>query len=478
MKRINLMGKRLVTIFALLLIAGLLSAETYPLFSFDIQNLEGTDRNSFWIFDFDSPSFMTHDGNWFSFGSGPLYTMYPFLHYYAEDTVKIQDPVPGSTGTQIECIAADGMPHLDPMNIGLSFSPFTRTNLVRTNLVNSENPWDTPSESGDIRTYSYSNGYLSLNGEPKLQIVDMEFEITTPYPAGAEIRDYIAGMGLTPSFNWSENDNIGPGIFHGQQGRGFGYVDLANSDPEWAELFAPSYKVIIEMEGVVSGTTFTSSYHDFEFHLLAEEEENGEVTPVVLSGFTATLTGGNQAILNWSTASETDMIGFRVLQSDSENLSQAVSLSPVLIPAQNCSCGAQYSFTASEFDHPGTWWFWLESIDMNGSNQFFGPVNINISETQTPSLPERSNLGFAHPNPFISGAQTSIPVEIKAGDSGSLEIYNLSGQRVASFPLNQGAHNVVWNGIDRQGQTCASGIYFYRLNVGGLSQTRKMVILK
>lgn len=478
MKKLNLIGKPLVALFALILTVGLLAADVYPLFSFDIEALEGTDRNTFWIFDFDSPTFMTDDGDWFSFGSGALYSMYPFLHYHAEDTVKIQDPLPGSTGTHIECIAADGMPHLDPANIGLSFSPFTRTNLERANMVNPENPWDTPGESGDIRTYEQSDGYLSLNGEPKLHIVNMEFEITTPYPKGVEIRDYIAGLGLPPYLNWDEDEDIGPGLFHGQEGSGFGYVDVVNSDPEWAELFAPSYKVIIEMEGVVSGTTFTSSYHDFLFHLFAEEEENGEVTPVVLSGFTATLTGGNQAILNWSTASETDMIGFRVLQSDSENLSDAVNLTPVVIPAQNCSCGAQYSFTANEFDHPGTWWFWLESIDMNGSNQFFGPVSINIAETQTPSLPDRNNLGFAHPNPFASGAQTRIPVEIKAGDSGRLEIYNLSGQRVASFPLSQGTHTVSWNGMDSQGQSCASGIYFYRLSAGGQRQTRKMVILK
>jgi len=476
MKRLNLIGKPLAAFFALLMTIGLLAADAYPLFTFDIERLEGTDRNTTWIFDFDSPSFPTHDGNWFTFGNTTVYAMYPFLHYYAEDTVKIQDPLPAGIGTLIECIAADGMPLLEPADIGLSFSPFTLTNLDRANLVNPGNPWTTPGESGDFRTYAHSNGYLSLNGEPKLQILNMEFEITTPYPSGAEISSYIAGMGVALPYGWSPSENIGPGIFTGQQGRGFGYVDVANSDPEWAALFAPSYKVIIEMEGVVSGTTFTSSYHDFLFHLLAEEHD--EVTPVVLSSFTATLTGGNQAILNWSTASETDMIGFRVLQSDTENLSEAINLTPVVIPAENCSCGAQYSFAASEFDHPGTWWFWLESIDMNGSNKFFGPVSINITEPQTPSLPDRNNLGFAHPNPFVSGAQTRIPIEIKAGDSGKLEIYNLSGQRVASFPLSQGTHTISWNGIDSQGQSCASGIYFYRLNAGGQSQTRKMVILK
>jgi len=159
-------------------------------------------------------------------------------------------------------------------------------------------------------------------------------------------------------------------------------------------------------------------------------------------------------------------------------MNEAINLTPVLIPAQNCNCGASYSFTAWEFNTPGTYWFWLESMDMVGTSDFFGPVSVTVSDTQTPSLPDRSSLGSVYPNPFQSGTAVSIPVEVKAGDSGELSIYNLSGQHVASFPLQQGSHTISWNGLDTSGKSCASGIYFYRLSAGNHQESKKLIILK
>jgi len=35
-----------------------------------------------------------------------------------------------------------------------------------------------------------------------------------------------------------------------------------------------------------------------------------------------------------------------------------------------------------------------------------------------------------------------------------------------------------WDKTDQAGQEVASGIYFYRLDAGDLSQTRKMILMK
>jgi flagellar hook assembly protein FlgD len=41
-----------------------------------------------------------------------------------------------------------------------------------------------------------------------------------------------------------------------------------------------------------------------------------------------------------------------------------------------------------------------------------------------------------------------------------------------------GAHTINWDGRNDAGATVSSGVYFYRLDAGKFSQTRKMVMLK
>jgi flagellar hook assembly protein FlgD len=44
--------------------------------------------------------------------------------------------------------------------------------------------------------------------------------------------------------------------------------------------------------------------------------------------------------------------------------------------------------------------------------------------------------------------------------------------------MSAGKHQIVWDGTDDRGNAISSGVYFYRLIVGGTSRTRKMLLMK
>ncbi|MCD8480356.1 MAG: T9SS type A sorting domain-containing protein [Candidatus Cloacimonetes bacterium] len=62
-----------------------------------------------------------------------------------------------------------------------------------------------------------------------------------------------------------------------------------------------------------------------------------------------------------------------------------------------------------------------------------------------------------------------------------IEIFNLKGQLVRSYkPGSQaaGKHSVVFDGLDNNGQSVASGVYLYRLQANERTLQRKMILMK
>ncbi|HCX73666.1 MAG TPA: hypothetical protein DHM37_08105 [Candidatus Cloacimonas sp.] len=58
------------------------------------------------------------------------------------------------------------------------------------------------------------------------------------------------------------------------------------------------------------------------------------------------------------------------------------------------------------------------------------------------------------------------------------QIYNLKGQLIRTFPIAQQQNFVWWNGENDAGEDVSSGIYLYQLRAAGISQTKKMVLIK
>jgi len=95
-------------------------------------------------------------------------------------------------------------------------------------------------------------------------------------------------------------------------------------------------------------------------------------------------------------------------------------------------------------------------------------------------LPHIMELTGNYPNPFNPTTTISFSVA-QTSSFVTLDIYNIKGQKVKQLvneKLGAGTHQVVWNGKDENDKSISSGIYFYKMDTGNYSQTKKMILMK
>lgn len=126
-------------------------------------------------------------------------------------------------------------------------------------------------------------------------------------------------------------------------------------------------------------------------------------------------------------------------------------------------------------------------VDPVYTNRLPGVVALksSIGSEDDDQVPEnavvitRTELLAPFPNPFNPTATVSF--NLKDPGQVSLSIYDLRGRRIASLVdsyLASGQHKYVWMGRDRSGRRVASGVYFAKLETNGLSQVRRMLLVK
>ena len=81
------------------------------------------------------------------------------------------------------------------------------------------------------------------------------------------------------------------------------------------------------------------------------------------------------------------------------------------------------------------------------------------------------------PNPFSGSTAISYSLP-KNSNNDVITIYNVKGDVVKEFVLEDTEGEIVWNGFDQNNKAVASGVYFYRLQGDSISQTRSMVFMK
>ena len=96
------------------------------------------------------------------------------------------------------------------------------------------------------------------------------------------------------------------------------------------------------------------------------------------------------------------------------------------------------------------------------------------------AVPQAFALQQNFPNPFnpVTTIRYALPVDGRV----TVTVFNMLGQKVVTLLDNQtqtaGYHSLLWDGRDAAGRRVASGVYFYQLNSGSFTQTRKMLLLE
>ncbi len=113
-------------------------------------------------------------------------------------------------------------------------------------------------------------------------------------------------------------------------------------------------------------------------------------------------------------------------------------------------------------------WQTLGTITRGGSNG--SPTGITDDALNITTY----KLSQNYPNPF--NPSTTISYQLAAEGHATLKVYNLLGEEVATLVnerLGAGSFTTEWNAAQ-----LPSGIYFYRLQAGSFSETKRLILLK
>jgi hypothetical protein len=203
--------------------------------------------------------------------------------------------------------------------------------------------------------------------------------------------------------------------------------------------------------------------------------------PVTLSTFQAE--GGFGKIqISWSTESEIDVLGFRLLRDVSTEYTDPVLIAsyendPELVCQGTSQSGFDYQFMDRQDIEPETIYYYaLESVNVNGRVE---SSDLLASAAAIP-LPDDYAFGPNFPNPF----NPVTHFELKLPEDGyiSMVVYDVRGREVARILdhayLEAAVYQFSWNGLDASGQPAPSGFYFCRMAAENAHRIIKMMLLK
>ena len=203
--------------------------------------------------------------------------------------------------------------------------------------------------------------------------------------------------------------------------------------------------------------------------------------PVELAGFKARQVN-ETVVLEWSTASETENLGFilhRCIKGQEWIRIANHEESEGLKGAGSTTSSSNYSFTDRTVEGGYRYEYKLSDVDYSGTIQQTGTIAITTHHRDESNIPDHFMLYGAYPNPF--NPTTTIQYSMPEAGAVKLLIFNIQGREVTMLQdatKPPGNYEVQWNGVDQTGNPVSTGVNFCRLTAGEYSKTIRMVYLR
>jgi len=202
--------------------------------------------------------------------------------------------------------------------------------------------------------------------------------------------------------------------------------------------------------------------------IFAQRVDVSGALPIRLSAFAAKTVAPGSIQLTWTTLTEVNCYGFDIQKAGAG--SQAYRTVPgSFTPGEGTTLLAHaYAFTDLHAE-PGTWLYRLEEIDRDGTRRYSEPVLAADG-----SVPASFSLAQNYPNPFNPG--TTIRYALPEKSHVTLSVFNALGQHVVT--LLEETQGAGFHEVKFDGSGLPSGAYFYRVQAGGFSGTKKGLLIR
>jgi len=187
------------------------------------------------------------------------------------------------------------------------------------------------------------------------------------------------------------------------------------------------------------------------------------IVPVEMAAFTASVSNEN-VTLNWSTATETNNKGFSIERKVDNGEFASIKF---INGKGTTSDRTNYTYTDKKVPS-GNITYRLKQVDLDGTSKYTDKLTVKVTAPAVFALEQN------YPNPFnpVTVIKFSVPVDGMV----NLTVYNLLGERVATLinsVVKAGVHEVNFDAT-----RLSSGVYFYRIDAGKFSSSKKMMLLK
>jgi len=290
---------------------------------------------------------------------------------------------------------------------------------------------------------------------------------------------------LTVESNIIFNDNGAQSVYRTID---FGWT---NTDPLFVNKAAFNLELTSGSLGVNAGTTNGTQTDDIDGNsrndgspdIGAYEYIIDQSVPVTLAFFTANYIPEG-VILRWETCSEIENLGFIIERRQHSEVWKEIAnfnSHSELKGQGTVSQKTEYSFIDKKVEPGNSYEYRLSDVDYSGNVKFHTDkiTQVTVKSLISNILPCNFSLSPAYPNPF--NPITTIRYNLPEQSQVTMIIYDLMGKQVKTI-VNQveepGYKSIIWDATNNSGQTVSAGLYYYQINAGDFSRTKKMVLLK